>query len=101
MLNKKFYKNQPWASEVNRFGWFSFKPLFLVSILEELKDGEILFYLDVNDKPIVGIKNYIDGFFKKNNKIDILVPSTNYINFKYLSKFNKENFSLELLFYIF
>ena len=63
MLNKKFFKNQPWASELNRYGWFSFKPLFLVSILEELKDGEILFYLDVNDKPIDGIKNYIDVFF--------------------------------------
>lgn len=98
MLNKKFFKNQPWASESNRFGWFSFKPLFLVSILEKLKDGEILFYLDVNDKPIVGIKNYIEGFFKKNNKIDILVPLTNHINFTYLSKFNKENFSLELIF---
>ena len=49
------------------------------------------FYLDVNDKPIVGIK-IIDCFLKKIIKIDILVPLTNYINFTYLSKFNKENF---------
>ena len=83
---------------MNKFGWYSFKPLFLVSILEELKDGEILFYLDVNDKPIVGIKNYIDCFFKKIIKIDILVPLTNHINFTYLSKFNKEIFLLSFFF---
>ena len=35
-LNKNFYKLQPNASEDNKFGWFTFKPFVILSILEEI-----------------------------------------------------------------
>ena len=96
-LSKKFYEIQPSASEINKFGWFTFKPFFLVSILNKLENGDALFYLDVNDKPLSGIKSYIKETLKKNKNIDIFAPTTNYPNFKFLSKFHKSNLSPEIL----
>ena len=96
-LDFKFFKSYPNASEKNRFGWYSFKPYLLLSILNELNDGDILFYLDVNDKPLEGIKDYIKEFFLKNKNHDLLAPLTNYPNLKFLSKFHKFNLSVELL----
>ena len=65
-LNSEFFKYFPDASETNKFGWYAFKPFLILSILQNLKDGEILFYLDVNDKPLNGLKDYIKGFFSSN-----------------------------------
>ena len=96
-LNKIFYENQPSASEMNKFGWFTFKPFFLVSILNKLENGDALFYLDVNDKPLRGIKSYINQSLIKNEHIDIFASSTNYPNFKFLSEFHKSNLSLEII----
>ncbi len=96
-LSKKFYKIQPNASELNRFGWFTFKPYMIISILKFLKNGDILFYLDTNDKPLYGLKNYLEKVFYKNKNIDLLAPLTNYPNFKFLSSFHRYNLSLELL----
>ena len=95
-LNKKFYYNQPNASELNKFGWYSFKPYFLELVLNNLKDGDILIFLDVNDKPKFGIKEYIRKQFSSNKKLDILCCSTNYPNFKFMSNFHKEKLSLKL-----
>ena len=97
-LNKDFYKYQPNASELNCFGWFTFKPYLLISILEKLKEGDILLYMDVNDKPLKGIKKYLENFFLENKKIKILAPKTNYPNIKFLSRFHKKNLSIELIF---
>ena len=69
----------------------------ILSILEKLKNEDILFYLDVNDKPLYGIKAYLSERFSQNKNLDLLGILTNYPNFKYLSKFNKENLSIELL----
>ena len=96
-LEKEFFDSFPKASERNRFGWFAFKPFFLKSILNEINDNDILIYLDVNDNPLEGLQNYIYETFKKNKNIDILVPSTNYPNFNFLSNFHKHNLSIELL----
>jgi len=96
-LDKKFFESFPKASEKNRFGWFAFKPFFLISILNKLNDNDILIYLDSNDKPLRGIKKYALQTFNRNKKIDILVPSTNYPNFRFLSNFHKKNLSRELL----
>ena len=96
-LGSEFFNSFPDASETNRFGWYSFKPFLILSILQKLKDGDILFYLDVNDKPLNGLKGYIKRFFSSNINYDLLVPLTNYPNFKFSSKFHKKNLSLELL----
>ncbi len=96
-LDPEFFKSYPNASEENRFGWYSFKPYLILSILNKLQDGDILFYLDVNDKPLEGIKDYIKEIFLRNKNSDLLVPLTNYPNLKFLSKFHKINFSNELL----
>ena len=96
-LKKKFFEMQPNASEFNKFGWYSFKPFFILSILQKLNNEDILFYLDVNDKPLFGIKEYLLKSFFKKKDLDLLGILTNYPNLKYLSKFNKRNFSAELL----
>ena len=96
-LKYEFFEMQPNASELNKFGWYSFKPFLILSILEKLKNEDILFYLDVNDKPLYGIKAYLSERFSQNKNLDLLGILTNYPNFKYLSKFNKENLSIELL----
>ena len=96
-LNKIFFNSFPNASEENKFGWFAFKPFFISLILNQLKNNDVLLYLDVNDKPLTGIKKYIFKSFLKNKKIDLIVPTTNYPNFLFLSKFHKSNLSLEIL----
>ena len=96
-LGNSFFEMQPNASEANKFGWYSFKPFLILTILQKLKNGDILLYLDVNDKPQLGIKNYIFKSFFKNKNLDLLGILTNYPNFKYLSKFNKNNLSYEIL----
>ncbi len=96
-LNKEFFTFQPNACEKNKFGWYSFKPFFLGMVLKDLNEGDILLFLDVNDKPLLGIKDYIRNQFIKKKFIDILSCETNYQNFKYLSKFHKSNLSIPLL----
>lgn len=96
-LDSKFFEVVPSASEINKFGWYSFKPFLILSILNKLEDGDILFYLDVNDIPLKGIKNYIKDFFIRNEKYDLLAPLTNYPNLKFISQFHKNNLAIELL----
>lgn len=96
-LGNQFFYSFPKASEMNRYGWFAFKPFFLKSILDEIEDNDILIYLDVNDKPLEGLQSYILKTFKKNKDLDILAPLTNYPNFNFLSNFHKNNLSIELL----
>lgn len=96
-LNKNFYKFQPDASEENKFGWFTFKPFMILSVIEQIDEGDILLYLDVNDKPLYGIKNYLRNIFLQNKQIDILGILGNYPNSRFLSKFHRSNFSNELL----
>ena len=96
-LGSDFFDSFPDASEKNKFGWFAFKPFFLISILNKIKKNDILLYLDVNDRPLRGIKDYIYDCFYKHKNLDILVPTTNYPNILFLSKYHKKNFSIELL----
>ena len=96
-INKNFYKFQPYAKEENKFGWFTFKPFMILSILEEIDEGDILLYLDVNDKPKYGIRGYLKNVFVENKEIDILGVLSNYPNIKFLSRFHRSNLSNELL----
>lgn len=96
LLESYFFENSPNASEENKYGWFSFKPFFIASILNQLQKDDLLVYMDVNDKPKKGIQEYLIKRFKKNKNLDILVNATNYPNIKFLSNFHKRNLSLEL-----
>lgn len=96
-LNQEYFDNQPNANEKNKYGWYSFKPYFISTILDKLNYGDLLLYLDVNDKPIKGIKKYILDTFIKNKNIDLIVPSTNYPNIRFLSIFHRNNLSKELI----
>ena len=98
LLDNTFFNNSPNASEENKYGWFSFKPFFLSSILCQLEKDDLLIYIDVNDKPKKGIQDYLMDRFTKNRDLDILVNSTNYPNIKFLSNFHKRNLSFELKF---
>ena len=103
LLDESFYDLQPNASENNKFGWFTFKPYFLLKVLEKLDLGDLLLYMDVNDKPLSGIKTYLISKFS-NSHIDFLVPSTNYQNIKRMSKFHKsiltKEFKLSSIFFL-
>ena len=96
-LDAQFYKEQPYASETNKLAWYSFKPYFLGMLLNKIKKDEILLYLDVNDQPLIGIKEYIENQFLSRKELDILTCGTNYPNFKYLSSFHKSNLSFGIL----
>ena len=98
LLDKEFYDKQPNASEKNKFGWFTFKPYFILSILKNLNDNDVLIYLDVYDKPLYGIKEYIEEVFFRYKHLDILAPLTNYFNIRFLSRFHRFNLSPELFF---
>jgi len=95
-LGMRFFEMHTDAEESNKFGWYSFKPFLILNILQKLRNGDILFYLDVNDKPLYGIKNYLEKSFLKNKSLDLLGILTNYPNFKYLSRFNKKNLAFEI-----
>jgi hypothetical protein len=62
--NKKIFECQTGA------GYWLWKPYFILKTLEELKDGEIVFYLDAGDFIQESIKNFVidivntnEGFF--------------------------------------
>ena len=95
LLDSYFYNNSPNASEENKYGWFSFKPFFISSILDKLQKDDFLVYMDVYDKPKKGLQEYLVKRFKRNRNLDILVNATNYPNIKFLSNFHKRNLSFE------
>ena len=66
LLDNTFFNDSPNASEENKYGWFSFKPFFLSSILGQLEKDDLLIYIDVNDKPNKLIQDYLISRFKKN-----------------------------------
>ena len=76
---------------------FTFKPYFLNLLLNRLKDGDILMYIDENDKPKKGIKEYMRYVFNKNPKLGIVVSGTNYPNIRYTSLFHRKNLSFEMI----
>ena len=101
VLDQDFLNRQPEILEIlnkGGVGGFTFKPYFIQLILNELKDNDILIYLDVNDKPLFGIREYLLQKFNKSPSLNILTVGTNYSNIRHLSSFHKKNFSRELLF---
>ena len=96
-LGDQFYLRQPNAREVNKFGWFTFKPFLLNIILESLEIGDIVLYLDVNDKPLNGIREYLTSKFSEKKELNFLASTTNYANIRFLSSFHKLYLTKQLL----
>jgi glycosyltransferase involved in cell wall biosynthesis len=95
-LSNDFFEIIPYASQENKFGYFSFKPYILKKTLKKIPNGDILIYLDVNDRPLPGLKEYAKNALIENTNINILSASTNYTNNKYQSWFHKIRSSIPL-----
>ena len=91
-----FWKDFPWAREENCYGWFSFKPLVLREFLERINEGDILIYLDANDKPLHGLLEYVVNQFSRKSGVYVIAPTTNYPNIKYMSRYHHQVLGHEL-----
>lgn len=85
-------------SEQNKFGYFQFKPEVILEVLSDLSDGDILIYIDANDIPLIGLDEYIYGQLN-NNKYDIIVSSTNYLQRRMRHELGRLFFSPMFYFY--
>jgi hypothetical protein len=94
ILDESFYKRLNFADKKNKYGFYAFKPYFINQILNNIPKNDILIYMDVNDRPKYGLINYINHFFNKHPKKDILVTKTNYPNACHMSWSHKRNNSI-------
>jgi hypothetical protein len=92
-LGENFYKKVSYASENNKFGFFSFKPFLLEQILLTLPENDMLIYMDVNDRPLKGLKEYVEKKMSLQRDINILAASTNYPNIRQCSYFHRSRLS--------
>lgn len=98
ILGETFAKLIPQANEKNRFGFFCFKPFFIEKVLSLIAEGDILLYLDVNDRPRPGIISYIQSRFSDQEGLNLLAAGTNYPNTRHMSWYHREHLAFELLF---
>ena len=50
LLESDLYKQSPkWMSPENNYGWFAWKPYFLLKTMEKLQEGDKIFFLDSLD----------------------------------------------------
>jgi len=96
-LDNLFMERFPQACEANKFAYYAFKPYFLELILKSIPHGDILLYLDTNDRPLSGISHYLENSFQAQPQMNILCSGTNYFNIFYSSWYHKRNISFELL----
>lgn len=96
VLEGDFLSRFPGAGEDNRFAFYSFKPYFLERILTTLPRGDVLVYLDVNDRPTRGFPEYILKKFNSNRNLNIFVAGTNYPNNRHMSWYHRLNLAMEL-----
>lgn len=95
-LGADFFRDVPYASEVNRFAHYSFKPYFIGKVLQELPDDAVLLYLDANDRPLAGIKGYIQTLMYAHPRWNLVAPSTNYPNSRYSSWYHRARHPLPI-----
>lgn len=98
ILEGSFADRVPQASESNRYGYFCFKPYFIERVLSSIPHGDILLYLDVNDRPCRGIDEYIQAQFTNRAGLNFLVAGTNYPNARHMSWYHRDRLASELLF---
>ena len=53
-------KNKEWFSEDNGYGWFAWKPYAILKAMENLEEGDKIFYLDTLDIFHPDIFNFVD-----------------------------------------
>jgi len=97
ILAGAFTDRLPQATESNRYGYFCFKPYFIEKVLSSIPYGDILLYLDVNDRPRPGIANYIGSQFSNRANLNLLAAGTNYPNARHMSRYHRECLEFELL----
>ncbi len=95
-LGDDFFRDIPYANETNRFGHFSFKPYFLENVLNGIPEGDLLFYLDANDKPLKGMQEYAIALMSNNDEINIVSAGTSYPNSAHYSWFHQQRSPLML-----
>ena len=50
LLESQLYKEYPeWMSANNNYGWFTWKPYFILKTMEDLQEGDKIFFLDTLD----------------------------------------------------
>ena len=50
LLESQLYKEYPeWMSAKNNYGWFAWKPYFILKTMEYLQEGDKIFFLDTLD----------------------------------------------------
>jgi len=98
ILSDSFTDRFPQASESNRYGYFCFKPYFAEKVLSTIPRGDILLYLDVNDRPRLGIIEYVQSQFSNRADLNFLAAGTNYPNARHMSWYHRERLAPELLF---
>lgn len=91
---------QNW-NEKNKFYYYAFKPLLIKEIISKKKNYKYFFYLDTNDLPLKGLKEYVIYSFEKYKSIDFIVPSSKnsnllYSHFHRIKKLNFFSIILEL-----
>ena len=61
LLKSDLYKQSPeWMSPENNYGWFAWKPYFILKTMERLQDGDKIFFLDSLDIYHPEIFSYVD-----------------------------------------
>ena len=50
LLESDLYKQNPeWMSSENNYGWFAWKPYFILKTMEDLQEGDKIFFIDTLD----------------------------------------------------
>ena len=50
LIESELYKEYPeWMSADNNYGWFTWKPYFILKTMEDLQEGDTVFFLDTLD----------------------------------------------------
>ena len=70
-------------NEKNKFNYYLFKPLIIKDIIKQNSSYKYFFYIDVNDRPLFGLKEHVIKVFKSKSNIDFVVPGTKNPNLLY------------------
>ena len=61
LFKSELYKEYPeWMSAENNYGWFTWKPYFILQAMENLKEGDKVFLLDTLDIFHPDIFDFVD-----------------------------------------
>jgi len=85
LLGSSVYKeNKKWFSKKNHYGWFAWKPLFLLKAMEKLNEGDKILYIDSLDIFHPDIFRFVDELMDENDPC--LLPMGNSRNGDYTKR---------------